>query len=105
VFAGGQAEHFEGEEFEGTEKLSAPVEKERGVGAGEVDEDFRLFPIAVLGERRVDDDAVFETESAVGDDGLEEGVDFVSGGDFVGNGHEIGPQTSAVGLQPGLGWV
>ena len=90
VLAGRQAQHFEGEEFEGAQQFSAAIEQEGGVGAGEVDENFRLLPVAVLGQRRIDDDPVFEAESAVGDDGLEEGVDLIGGGEFVGNGHGVG---------------
>jgi hypothetical protein len=39
------------------------------------------------------------------DDGLEELVDFVGGGYFVGNGHEIGSQLSAVSVQLNSAWL
>jgi hypothetical protein len=32
---------------------------------------------------RIDDDAVFEVKASVGDDGLEEFIDAVGGGEFV----------------------
>jgi hypothetical protein len=95
VLSGRQAQHFQSEEFEGAEKLSATIEEKSGVGAGEIDENFGLLPIAILGQRRVDNDAVFQAKATVIDDGLEESVDLVSGGDFVGNGHRFSFQLSA----------
>ena len=87
MLAGRQAEHFKRQKFEGTQKFSAAVDEERRVGAGEVDEDFGLLPVAVLRKRRIDDDPVFEAESTVSNDGGEKFVDLVGGGEFVGNGH------------------
>jgi hypothetical protein len=80
-------EHFEREEFESAQEFAAAVEQKRGVGAGEVDEDFGPLPVAIFRKWRIDDDAVFEAKAAVGDDGLEEFVDLIGGGEFVGNGH------------------
>jgi len=71
-------ENFEGQEFEGAEKFGAAIEEQRGVGAGEIHEDFRLLPVG--GGWRVDYDAVFEVKPSVGDHGLEEFVDAVGGG-------------------------
>jgi len=87
VLAAGKTKHFECEEFEGAEEFSATVEEKSGVGSGEVDENFGALPVAVLGQGRVDGDAVFEVEASVGDYGLEEFVDLFGGGEFVGNGH------------------
>src|SRR5579871_1313132 len=95
VFAGGQAEHFEGEQFEGAEKFAATIEQQSGIGPGEVDKDFRLFPVAVLGQRRIDDDTILEVQSAVRDNGLQEFINLVSGGNFVGYGHEFSSQPPA----------
>jgi hypothetical protein len=83
VFAGGEVQHLEREQFKRAQQLSAAIEQQRGVGAGEVDEDFRLFPIAILRERRVDNNAVPEVKTAVSDDGLKELVDLIGGSDFV----------------------
>lgn len=83
VFAGGQPQHFQGEQLEGAQEFSAAVEQQGGVGASEIDEDLGLFPVAIVGDGRVDDDAVFQVKTAVGDDGLEEFVDLVGGGDFI----------------------
>ena len=94
-------QHFNADEFEGAEEFSAAVEEKGRVGAGEVDEDLRFFPVAVLRDRGIDDDAIFEAKSAVSDDGLKEFVDLFSGGDFVGNGHEFSSQLSAVSYQLG----
>src|SRR5258708_14936283 len=81
VLGGRQMQDFKGQQFEGAEKFGAAIEQQRGIGTGEVDEDLVLLPI---GWRwRIDYDAVFEMESAVGDDGLEEFVDAVGGGEFV----------------------
>jgi hypothetical protein len=78
VVAGRQVEDFEGQQFEGAEKFGAAIEEQGGVGAGEVDEDFRLLPVG--GGWGIDYDPVFEVESSVGDYGLEEFVDAVGGG-------------------------
>src|ERR1700751_5205166 len=83
VLAGSKVQHLERKEFKGAQQFSAPVEQERGVGAGEVDKNFRLLPVAILRERRVDNDPVFEAKTAMGDDGLKELVDFIGGGYFV----------------------
>ena len=83
VLAGSKVQHLERKQFKGAQQLSAAVEQERGIGAGEVDENFRLFPVAILGERWVDDDAVFEAKTAMGDDGLEELIDLIGSSDFV----------------------
>lgn len=80
VLAGRETEYLESEELEGAQELSAAIEEESGVGSGEVDENFGTLPVAVLGERRVDGDAVFEMEASVGDYGLEELVDLFGGG-------------------------
>ena len=87
VLSGREMQHFERKQFEGAEKFSAAIEQKRGVGAGEVNEDLRLLPVAIFRERRIDDDAVFEAKSALGDDGLQKFVDLLGGGEFVGNGH------------------
>jgi hypothetical protein len=81
VLSGRQAQDFEGKQFEGAEKFGTAVEQQRRIGAGEVHENLGLLPFAL--RRRIDNDAVLEVKSAVGDDGLEEFVDFVSGGEFV----------------------
>src|SRR5580698_10134944 len=99
VLSGGKVQHFEGEQFEGAEKLSTAIEEQWRVGSGEVDEDLRLLPVAIFGKWRIDDDAVFEAKSALGDDGLQKFVDLVGGGEFVGNGHEVSSQLSAVSFQ------
>jgi hypothetical protein len=83
VLAGSKVQHLERKEFKGAQQFSAAVEQERGIGAGEVDKNFRLLPVAILGERRVDNNAVFEAKTAMGDDGLKELVDFIGGGYFV----------------------
>jgi len=101
VLAGGEAKDFEREKFEGAEEFSAAVEKKSGIGSGQVDENFGALPVAVLGQGRVDGDAVFEVEASVGDHGLEEFVDLFGGGEFVGNGHgnlALSSQPSAFSL-------
>src|SRR5579863_7393512 len=94
MFAGRQAKHFERDQFKGAEKFSSTVEQESRVGAGKIHEDLGLFPIPILGQRWIDDDAILKAKTAVVDDGLEEFVDLFGGGDFVGNGHRI--QLSAI---------
>ncbi len=81
VLAGGQVQNFEGQQFEGAEKFGAAIEQQSRIGTGKVDEDFGLLPVVL--RRRVDHDAVAEMKSAVGDDGLEEFVDAVGGGEFI----------------------
>jgi hypothetical protein len=81
VLVGGQVEDFEGQKFEGAEEFSAAIEEQGGIGSGEVDEDFGRLPSDLRG--RIDDDAVFEVKASVGDDGLEEFIDAVGGGEFV----------------------
>jgi hypothetical protein len=76
-------EHLEREQFKGAQQLSATIEQKRGIGAGEVDQDFGLLPVAILRKRRVDDDAVLEVKTAVSDNGLKELVDLIGGSDFV----------------------
>jgi len=71
------------EEFKGAQQLSAAVKQERGVGPGEVYENLRLLPVAILRERRVDDNAVFEAKTAMGHDGLKELIDLIGGSNFV----------------------
>ena len=83
VLPGSQVQHLEREQFKGAQQLSAAIEQKCGVGAGEVDENFRLLPVAILRERRVDDDAVLEVKTAVSDNGLKELVDLIGGSDFV----------------------
>lgn len=83
VLPGSKVEHLEREQFKRAQQFSAAIEQKRGVGAGKVDENFRLFPVAILRERWVDDDAVLEVKTAVSDDGLKELVDLIGGSDFV----------------------
>jgi hypothetical protein len=83
-----EVQNFGGEQLEGAKQFAAAVEKQGGVGAGELDEDFRMLPLAVLGHGGIDGDAVFEFEAAVRDDGLEEFSDLLGGGYFVGNWHK-----------------
>jgi hypothetical protein len=83
VLARRQVQHFKGKQFKGAQQLSAAIEQQRGIGAGEVDKNFRLLPVAILRERGVDDDAVLEVKTAVSDNGLKELVDLIGGSDFV----------------------
>jgi len=69
--------------------VTTALEKESGVGSGELDEDFGMLPFALFRNRGIDGDAVFEFESAVGDHGLEKFSDFFGGSDFVGDGHRV----------------
>ena len=88
VLARGKMQHLQSKKFEGTEEFSAAIEKQNRVGTGEVDQDFRFLPVAVLGDGRVNRDAVFETQATVGNNGLEEFVDLLGSGEFVGDGHK-----------------
>ncbi len=81
VLAGRQAQDFEGEQFQGAEKFAAAIEEQGRVGSGQIDEDFRLLPLAL--RRRIDDDAVLQVKAAVSDDSLQEFVDLIGGGEFV----------------------
>jgi hypothetical protein len=83
MLAGSKVQHLEREEFKGAQQLSAAVKQERGVGPGEVYENLRLLPVAILRERRVDDNAVFEAKAAMSDDGLKELIDLIGGSNFV----------------------
>jgi hypothetical protein len=87
VLARRQTQHFQAEELEGAQELSATIKQEGRIGAGEVDKDFGFFPVAILGQRRIDDDPVLEAKSSVSDDGLEKLVDLFGGGGFVRYGH------------------
>src|ERR1700757_2942239 len=103
MLAGGQAQHFKGEQFEGAKQFSAAIEQEGGVGAGEIHEDIGLLPVAIVGHGRIDYDAVFQAESAVSDDGLEEFVDFVGSSDFV---HKSASRKPAFSGQPSaISWA
>lgn len=81
VLAGRQAQDFEGEQFQGTEKFGAAIQKQGGIGTGKIDEDLGFLPLALRGG--IDDDTVFEVKPAVRDDGLQEFVDLVGGGEFI----------------------
>jgi ABC-type iron transport system FetAB ATPase subunit len=83
MLAGSKVQHLEREEFKGAQQLSAAVKQEGGVGPGEVYENFRLLPVAILRERRVDDNAVFEAKAAMSDYGLKELIDLIGGSNFV----------------------
>jgi len=100
-----QPQHLKREQLKRAQKLATTIKQHRRIGAGEVDENLGLLPIAILRERRIDDDPVLEVEPAVSNDGLKKGIDLLCGGDFVGYGHEISSQLSAVSLQlVGLGF-
>jgi hypothetical protein len=47
-----------------------------------------MFPLPILRYRRIDGDPVFETEAAVGDDGLQELPNFFGGNDLVCDRHK-----------------
>jgi len=81
VLGGRQMENFEGQQFDGANQFAVALKQQRGIGSGEVHKDFRLLPVGL--RRGIDDDAVFEMESAVGDDGLQEFVDAVGGSEFI----------------------
>src|SRR5579864_343022 len=83
VLTRSQVQHFKRKQFKRAQQLSAAIEQKSGVRTREVDENFRFFPVAILRERRVDDDAVLEVKTAVSDDGLKELVDLIGGSDFV----------------------
>jgi len=78
MLAGRQAQDFEGQKFEGAEKFAAAIQQEGGIWAGKVDEYLGLLPLTL--RRRVDDDAVLQVKTAVGNDGLQEFIDLVGGG-------------------------
>ncbi len=46
------------------------------------------MPLFSLGERRVHSDSVFQVQAALDDNAAQKLVDFISGRDFVGNGHK-----------------
>src|SRR4051794_9215168 len=70
VFPRRQTKHLESEQLQRAQKFTTAVKQERRVRPGEVHKYFGLLPIAIFGQRRVDNNAVFETEPAVVDDGL-----------------------------------
>src|SRR5207244_7983294 len=63
--------------------------QERRIRSGELHQDLWMLPFALLGDVRIDRDAVLQFESTVRDYGLEEVSNLLCGGDFVCNRHVL----------------
>ena len=86
LFAG-ETEHFDSEKFDGAEQLGAAFQEQGGVRSGKFNQDFGTLPIALLPERWVDGNAVFQVQTRLGDNTAQKLIDLVGGRDFVGNRH------------------
>ena len=83
-----EAEHLQRQQFDGAQHFGAAFQEQSRVGTGKFNQDLGAFPVSLFGKWRIDGDAVFQAQAAMGDDALQEFIDLVGGGDFVGNGHK-----------------
>ena len=83
-----QPEHLQREKLQRSQQFAPAVEQQGGIRSGEINQNFRLLPIAVFRNRRVDHDPILEPEPAVRDHGLQKLVNLFGSSDFIGNGHE-----------------
>ena len=63
-----QAKHFKRQQFDRAQQFAAAFQQERRIGTGELHQNFRTLPIAVLGNRRIHGDAIFQAQPALEDD-------------------------------------
>ena len=84
-----QAEHFERQKFDRAQQLASPLQQQRRIRTDEFHQNLRTLPVALLGEGRINGDAVLSAQTPVADNPFQQIVDLVGGGDFVGNGHRV----------------
>ena len=82
-----QVQNLRPQQFKGAQQFAAALEQQSRIGPGEFHENFRMLPLAILRDRRIDRDPVFQFESAIGDDGLQKFANLFGGSNFVGNWH------------------
>src|SRR5713226_2185253 len=88
MFVAGQTKHFERQKFDRAQQLASTLQQQRRVRTSKFDQNLRTLPVPLLSQRRIHRNAVFQTQAAMADNTFQQIVDFVGGGDFVGNGHK-----------------
>src|SRR5579864_5421028 len=83
VLVARKAQHLHGQQFERAKQFGPTLEQKRSIWPRELYEDFGTLPVAVLGHRRIDGDAIFQLESGVLDHAGEKCVELVCRFDFV----------------------
>ena len=77
------------QQFERPQQFAAAFQQQRRVRPSELHQDLWMLPFALLGDGRIDRDAIFQFESAVCDYGLEEVSNLLCGGNFVCDRHVL----------------
>lgn len=82
-----QVQNFRREQLKRTQQLAPAIEQQRGIRPGKLHQDFRMLPLAVLRDRRIDGDAVFQFKAAVRYHGLQKFPNLLRGSNLVCNRH------------------
>ena len=82
-------QRFKRDHLDRAQQLASTGQQHRRIGAGEIHQDFRPFPIAIVGERRVHSNTVLYPQAGVCNYRSKQLIDLMSRSDFVWNSHKL----------------